>query len=42
MSEKLSAAPNHNTPIPNKITTPNKVEARICTLKFFDDLSNLI
>jgi len=36
MSEKSTAAPNYNTPIPNKITTPGKVETRIGTLEFFD------
>lgn len=38
MPAKLPAAPNYNTPIPKKITTPDEVETRIGTLKFFDGL----
>lgn len=38
MSEELSTRPNYNTPIPNKITTPDKVKTRIGTLEFFDGL----
>jgi hypothetical protein len=38
MSEELSAAPNYNTPVPTKITTPDRVETRIGRLEFFDGL----
>jgi hypothetical protein len=32
------AAPGYNTPIPSKIITPDKIETRIGTLKFFDGI----
>ena len=38
MSEELKAAPNYNTPVPNSITTPDKVETRVGTLEFFDGI----
>jgi hypothetical protein len=38
MSDKVKVAPNYNTPIPNNITTPDRVETRIGTLEFFDGL----
>ena len=38
MPETLNPTPNYNTPIPEKIMTPDKVETRIGTLEFFDGL----
>ena len=38
MSETLKPIPNYNTPIPESILTPDKVETRIGTLEFFDGL----
>ena len=38
MSQDMKPAPNYNTPIPSKVTTPNRFETRIGTLEFFDGL----
>jgi hypothetical protein len=41
MSEALKPTLNYNTPIPECIMTPDKVETRIGTLEFFDGLPSL-
>ncbi|MFL7891648.1 MAG: DUF1254 domain-containing protein [Anaerolineales bacterium] len=41
MSEANKPTPNYNTPIPEKIMTPDKVETRIGTLEFFDGFPTL-
>jgi len=38
VSDALKPTPNYNTPIPESIMTPDKVETRIGTLEFFDGL----
>jgi len=38
MPEKLKTFPNYNTPVPESITTSDKIETRIGMLEFFDGL----
>ena len=38
MSDAIKPTPNFNTPIPESILTPDKVETRIGTLEFSDGL----